>query len=130
MRPLLVSGDWVLLDRFIDSSLAYQGAARGLGVDEVAAINAFGTGGLTADRTLLLRIDPAAGRARQEGRDDEPDRLEREADAFFDRDRRRLRRAGSRAPRTDRRDRCRPRRPTRCSPRGSPRSRIYCSESA
>jgi dTMP kinase len=83
VRPLLASGDWVLLDRFIDSSLAYQGAARGLGVDEVAAINAFGTGGLTADRTLLLRIDPAAGRARQEGRDDEPDRLEREDAAFF-----------------------------------------------
>jgi dTMP kinase len=83
VRPLLASGDWVLLDRFVDSSLAYQGAARGLGVDEVAAINTFGTGGLTADRTLLLRIDPAAGRARQEDRDDQPDRLEREDATFF-----------------------------------------------
>jgi dTMP kinase len=83
VRPLLEGGDWVLLDRFVDSSLAYQGAARGLGIEEVAAINAFGTGGLTADRTLLLRIDPAAGRARQEGRDDRPDRLEREDATFF-----------------------------------------------
>ena len=54
-------GESVLLDRFVDSSLAYQGAGRGLGVEEIRALNAFGTGGLTPDRTLLLRIDPAAG---------------------------------------------------------------------
>jgi dTMP kinase len=83
VRPLLEEGGWVLLDRFVDSSLAYQGAARGLGVDEVAAINAFGTGGLVADRTLLLRLDPAVGRARQAARDEQPDRLEREDEAFF-----------------------------------------------
>jgi dTMP kinase len=83
VRPLLDGGEWVLLDRFVDSSLAYQGAARGLGVDEVAAINAFGTGGLVADRTLVLRVDPATGRARQDHRDDVPDRLERENDTFF-----------------------------------------------
>ena len=51
----------------------------------VAAINAFATGGLTPDRTLLLRIDPALGRARQAGRGEAPDRLEREEDAFFGR---------------------------------------------
>ena len=84
VRPLLDGGTWVLLDRFVDSSLAYQGAARGLGVDRVAAINAFGTGGLVADRTLLLRVDPAVGRARQAGRDEHPDRLEREDASFFD----------------------------------------------
>ena len=81
--PLLEAGTMVLLDRFVDSSLAYQGAGRGLGVAEIRAINVFGTGGLTPDRTLLLRLDPAAGRARQADRGDEPDRLEREDDTFF-----------------------------------------------
>lgn len=83
LEPLLAQGTWVLLDRFVDSSLAYQGAGRGLGVDEIAELNTFATGGLTPDRTLLLRVDPATGRARQQGRDDQPDRLEREAEAFF-----------------------------------------------
>jgi dTMP kinase len=83
LQPWLDEGAWVLLDRFVDSSLAYQGAGRGLGVDEVAALNAFATGGLAPDRTLLLRIDPAIARARQQGRDDAPDRLEREQDSFF-----------------------------------------------
>jgi dTMP kinase len=83
LAPELASGRLVLLDRFVDSSLAYQGAGRELGVEDVAAINAFATGGLQPDLTLLLRIDPAAGRARQEGRGEQPDRLEREADAFF-----------------------------------------------
>src|SRR4051794_39081099 len=83
VRPLLDAGRWVLLDRFVDSSLAYQGAGRALGVDAVRAINDFGTGGLQPARTLLLRIDPAAGRARAEGRGEAPDRLEAEDDAFF-----------------------------------------------
>jgi dTMP kinase len=83
LRPLLDAGAWVVLDRFLDSSLAYQGAGRGLGIDAVRTINLFGTGGLQPDRTLLLRIDPAQGRARQAGRGEAPDRLEREADAFF-----------------------------------------------
>ncbi len=83
VRPLLDAGGWVLLDRFVDSSLAYQGAGRGLGVDEVAQVNAFGTGGLTPDRTLLLRVDPALGRARAEGRGAAPDRLESEQETFF-----------------------------------------------
>jgi dTMP kinase len=52
-------------------------------VDAIRAVNLFGTGGLIPDLTLLLRIDPAAGRARLAGRGDEPDRLEREPDAFF-----------------------------------------------
>src|SRR5919108_1454196 len=74
LRPLLESGATVLLDRFVDSSLAYQGAGRGLGVEEIRSLNAFGTGGLAPDRTLLLRIDPARGRARIAGRP--ADRLE------------------------------------------------------
>ncbi len=83
LEPLLAAGTWVLLDRFVDSSLAYQGAGRGLGVEEVAALNAFATAGLAPDRTLLLRVTPATARARQQGRNDVPDRLEREAPAFF-----------------------------------------------
>jgi dTMP kinase len=83
VRPLLDAGTTVLLDRFVDSSLAYQGAGRALGVDAVRAINDFGTGGLRPDITLLLRIDPAAGRARQADRGEAPDRLEREDSAFF-----------------------------------------------
>ena len=83
LDPLLDSGAWVVLDRFVDSSLAYQGAGRGLGMDEVAALNAFATGGLEPDRTLLLRIQATEGRARQASRGDEPDRLEREDAAFF-----------------------------------------------
>jgi dTMP kinase len=81
--PLLEAGRTVLLDRFVDSSLAYQGAGRGLGVAEVAAINAFATGGLTPDRTLLLRVDADTRRARQAGRGEAPDRLEREGGDFF-----------------------------------------------
>jgi dTMP kinase len=73
----------VLLDRFVDSSLAYQGAGRGLGIETIRAVNEFGTDGLVPARTLLLRIDPATGRARAEGRGVAPDRLEREGEAFF-----------------------------------------------
>jgi dTMP kinase len=83
LLPLLRDGAVVLLDRFVDSSLAYQGAGRALGVEEVRAINLFATGGLVPDRTLLLRISPADGRARQAARAEAPDRLEREGDQFF-----------------------------------------------
>ncbi len=68
LRPLLERGVVVLLDRFVDSSLAYQGGGRGLGVERVADINAFATGGLAPDLTLLLEIDPGLGRERQQGR--------------------------------------------------------------
>jgi dTMP kinase len=84
IAPLLERGTWVLLDRFIDSSLTYQGAGRGLGVEEVRAINEFGTGGLVADRTLVLTIDPASGLERAQSRAEPPDRLEREHQAFFE----------------------------------------------
>jgi dTMP kinase len=79
----LEQGVLILLDRFVDSSLTYQGAGRHLGVAEVRAINQFATGGLEPDRTLLLRIDPAVGRARAHERALEPDRLERESERFF-----------------------------------------------
>ena len=57
-------GSWVLLDRFVDSSLAYQGAGRQLGLEAVREINEFGTGGLVPDRTLLLVADPDLARGR------------------------------------------------------------------
>jgi dTMP kinase len=82
LRPLLEAGATVLLDRFVDSSLAYQGGGRGLGIEAIRALNDFGTGGLKPDRTLLLRIDPAAGLARIAGR--EADRLEASGLEFFE----------------------------------------------
>ena len=85
LEPLLDDGVWVLLDRFVDSSLAYQGGGRELGIEPVRAINEFATGGLRPDRTLMLTIDPSLGRARSASRADPLDRLEREADEFFTR---------------------------------------------
>jgi dTMP kinase len=84
VEPLLEAGTTVLLDRFVDSSLAYQGAGRSLGVEAVRAINDFGTGGLVPDLTLLLRIDPAVGRARQDDRGEALDRLELAGESFFE----------------------------------------------
>jgi dTMP kinase len=81
LQPLLEAGRTVLLDRFVDSSLAYQGAGRGLGIEEIRTLNGFGTGDLRPDRTLLLRIDPAVGLARIAGR--AADRLEQEVPEFF-----------------------------------------------
>jgi dTMP kinase len=85
IEPLLAAGSWVLLDRFVDSSLAYQGAGRALGVDLVRDVNLFATGGLRPDRTLLLEIEPALGRARTSARGEPVDRLELERDEFFQR---------------------------------------------
>jgi dTMP kinase len=85
LEPLLSAGSWVLLDRFIDSSLAYQGGGRGLGIDAVRAINDFAIRDTWPDRTLLLMIDPRLGRTRSRARAGVPDRLERERDDFFDR---------------------------------------------
>jgi dTMP kinase len=83
VRPLLERGALVLLDRFVDSSLAYQGAGRELGVEQIRAINRFATGDLTPDRTLLLCVSPRSGRARQSTRGDGPDRMELEGEGFF-----------------------------------------------
>jgi len=62
--PALDAGRWVLSDRFVDSSLAYQGGAGGLGIETVRAINAFGINDCFPDRTLILMVDDGAARAR------------------------------------------------------------------
>jgi dTMP kinase len=82
LEPLLSGGTWVLLDRFVDSSLAYQGGGRELGIPAIREINEFATGGLVPDRTLLLSIDPSLGRARSRARNERLDRLERERADF------------------------------------------------
>ena len=85
IEPLLREGKWLLLDRFIDSSLAYQGGGRALGIDSVRAINEFAIRTARPDRTLLLTVDADLGRSRSRSRPGRPDRLEREQDDFFDR---------------------------------------------
>jgi dTMP kinase len=74
IRPALDRGADVVCDRYVDSSLAYQGIARGLGVDAVLQLNLAVTGGLLPDVTFLLLIDPGVATARHV----KPDRLERE----------------------------------------------------
>ena len=69
IRPALQNGRWVLSDRFIDSSLAYQGGAGGLGIEAVRAINGFGVDDCFPDRTLILAL--AEGGARARARDNE-----------------------------------------------------------
>jgi dTMP kinase len=69
IRPALEAGRHVVADRFSDSSIAYQGAARGLGVGEVIGLCETATDGLWPDLTLLLRIDPETGLGRAEGDD-------------------------------------------------------------
>lgn len=84
--PALEAGRVVVCDRFIDSSLAYQGYARGLGVDEVYAINRFATGDVLPDFTLWLDVSPEVGLTRihaDEGR--EVNRLDLESEGFHHR---------------------------------------------
>ena len=78
VRPALEEGKVVVSDRFLDSSLAYQGAARGMGVEEVERVNRWATGGLVPDLTILLEINPAAAAART----GETDRFEDEGSSL------------------------------------------------
>ena len=82
IRPALDRGADVVCDRFVDSSLAYQGLARGLGLDAVQELNAPALDGLLPDRTFLLLVSPAESAGRATGR---PDRIEREGLAFLER---------------------------------------------
>ncbi len=85
IRPALERGEVVLTDRYIDSSVAYQGAGRGLGASAVRDLNHWATSGLQPDLTVLLDVDPAVGRRRRTAGDATEDRLESEADDFHTR---------------------------------------------
>lgn len=79
--PHLKNGGLVISDRYVDSSLVYQGAGRGLGMELVAAVNAAATGGLTPDLSVFLLVDPTTAAARQRARA-QADRLESAGEAF------------------------------------------------
>ena len=86
IRPALVSGTWVLCDRFADSTFAYQGYGRRLDLDELKRINSFATGGLAPDRTILLNVSPEVSakrmRAREAATNTGADRMEKAGDDF------------------------------------------------
>lgn len=86
IRPALSRGDIVLCDRFVDSSIAYQGQARGIGVEEVKAINAFAIEGLKPDLTIYLDVEAEVGlsRIRDKKSNRSQDRLELEAVTFHE----------------------------------------------
>lgn len=69
IRPALAAGKWVICDRFLDSSLAYQGGADGLGDEAIRALHAVGSGGLLPDRTLLLELPASTAAIRESTRD-------------------------------------------------------------
>ncbi len=80
IRPALERGASVICDRYVDSSVAYQGVARGLGLERVLELNVAAVGGLLPDRTFLLLLEPGSVGERVGS---ERDRLEREDDAFY-----------------------------------------------
>jgi len=85
IRPALERGDWVICDRFVDSSLAYQGGARGFGVNEVLEANRLALGGLWPDLTLWFDLPVETALARVVARGAHPDRFESEELAFHHR---------------------------------------------
>ncbi len=82
IRPALARGATVLCDRYVDSSVAYQGIARGLGLDRVLELNLAAVGGLMPDHTILIDIESKSAVARMS---EERDRIEREDDGFHGR---------------------------------------------
>jgi dTMP kinase len=80
--PALAGGAVVITDRYVDSSIAYQGIGRGLGAETVARLSEFATGGLVPDLTVVLDVPASVGRSRIGGPED---RLEREPDEFHER---------------------------------------------
>lgn len=84
IEPALARGDWVVCDRYVPSSLVYQGVVRGLGVAVVEQLSEVATGGLTPDVVVLLDVSDAIAEERRADvrRADESDRLEREGSAF------------------------------------------------
>lgn len=81
IAPALAQGRTVLTDRYVDSSIAYQGAGRDLGVDEISRLQRWAVGGVLPDLTIVLDVTPTTGRAR---RGAEEDRLEAEGDDFHE----------------------------------------------
>ena len=84
IAPALAAGRWVLCDRYVDASYAYQGGGRGQPAERIAALEQWACAGLKSDLTLLLDLPVADGRARAAGRG-AADRIEVEADGFFER---------------------------------------------
>ncbi len=95
VRPALESGAVVVTDRYVDSSIAYQGAGREMATSEIARLSRWATQGLVPDLTVVLDVPPDLGRER---RGDEPDRLESEPDDFHGRVRERFRELAQRSP--------------------------------
>ena len=84
VRPVLNRGEVMVSDRFELSTFAYQGLARGLGLERVRALNAFATGGLSPDLTVVFDVSVSQGRQRQGAAGKAHDRMEREDAAFLD----------------------------------------------
>lgn len=78
VRPALTAGKIVVQDRYIDSSLAYQGAGRVLETDQVRKLNEWATDGLWPDLTILLDLEPGLAAGRRSDRGSDSDRIERE----------------------------------------------------
>jgi dTMP kinase len=84
VRPALERGEVVITDRYLDSSVAYQGVGRALKAEDVRAISMFAVEGLLPQLTILLDLDAAAAAARRSKTGEAPDRLEREKIEFFE----------------------------------------------
>lgn len=82
IRPALARGDWVISDRFSDSTMAYQGIVQGVGVDKVHALDALVVGQTWPDLTLILDLDASLGLERAGNRQDTEDRYEKMGEAF------------------------------------------------
>jgi dTMP kinase len=84
IRPALERGEVVITDRYLDSSVAYQGVGRELSAEDVRAISMFAVEGLLPDLTILLDLEASAAATRRSKTGEEPDRLEREKIEFFE----------------------------------------------
>jgi len=98
VRPALAEGTVVVLDRFTDSSEAYQGYGRGLGLEEIRQVNRFATGGLVPDLTILLDLDEEEAARRMGIRPEAADRLDDEGASFMKRVREGYRKLAQRSP--------------------------------
>jgi len=97
IQPALAAGQWVLCDRYVDASYAYQGGGRGQPLARITGLEGWACESVAPDLTLLLDLPVATGRARAAGRG-EADRIEAEADAFFERVRSAYRARAAAAP--------------------------------